>query len=104
MTELLPPDGKKSRSDGDKLLTRKDIPGHVTPILDEAELTVEQESKACDLALRYVDCFNIPEGKTGWTDWDEHPIDALGNAPVRGNFRPLLWPNRMSVMMRWKRC
>ena len=89
VTKLLPPDGKKSRSEREKPLIKKDIPGHVTPILDEAELTVEQESKACDLALRYVDGFKMPEGKTGRTDWDEHPIDAQGNAPVRGNYWPL---------------
>ena len=41
VTELLPPDGKTSRSEREKLLTKKDRPGHVTPILDEAELTVE---------------------------------------------------------------
>ena len=89
VTELMPPDEQKSRSERGKLLTKKDIPGHVTPILDEAELTVEQESKACDLALRYVDVFKTPEGRTGRTDWDEHPIDAQGNAPVKGNYRPL---------------
>ena len=89
VTELMPLDEQKSRSEREKLLTKKDIPGHVTPILDEAELTVEQESKACDLALRYVDGFKTPEGRTGGTDWDEHPIDAQGNAPVKGNYRPL---------------
>ena len=60
----------------------------MTQILDEAELTVEQQSQACDLALRYAYGFKAPKGKTGWTDWDDHPIDAQGNAPVRDIYRP----------------
>ena len=87
VTERLPPEGQNSRSEKAKL--KKDIPGHVTRILDEAELTIEQESKACDLALRYLDGFKRPAGKTGGTVWDEHPIDAQWNALMRGNYRAL---------------
>ena len=36
--------------DGGELLTRADIPEFVTPVLEGAELTAEQESKACRMA------------------------------------------------------
>ena len=61
--------------DGAQLLTRADIPEFVTPVLEGIELTAEQESKACRMALQYPDEFKSPEGKNGQTEVTEHGID-----------------------------
>ena len=76
----------KEGQDGGELLTRADIPEFVTPVLKGAELTAEQESKACRMALKFPDELKSPEGKNGRTEETEHGIDEQGNHPVKENY------------------
>ena len=72
--------------DGGELLTRADITEFVTPVLEGAELTAEQESKVCRMALKYQDEFKSPEGENGRTEVTEHGIDEQDNHPIKGNY------------------
>ena len=81
--EQTPEQTPKDSEEEGPLLTRKDLPEHIRPVLDNTELSPEQESKVVRMVQKYLHVFPGPGGELGLTSLVKHTIDTGDHRPIK---------------------
>ena len=97
LAAIINPVDMKEEEDPEKVYSTDDLPAHLHPVLEGADLDKDQESRAVKLILKYKDVFVGPDGFRGQTSLVKHIINTASQQPIKQAPRRLPWNKQDEV-------